>query len=295
MKNKYPPLKLWILVSSIFLFIQVLIGMFQADIMEINYQNIKSIINQEHLDVLSDFKHSFNENNFNAIIVGTSLVNDGVQCHYESTSSEQKEINIRKLWRSENFDSFFLNNSLINEIIKIKPDLLLIQAELFGIEFNNKRGFMTKQSISNKILLKKIFRINTIKTTLFEECYYNKQAKPIFQYDSLSFKPNKRFINLNHNINNITKALKKFREAKIKIIAVDIPRPIKTEKIVYTKKFRHDLKALFKKYKKLNDIDYWVYNGQVLYFKHFRDGAHMNKSGRSVYTDWLRNKIKKEF
>jgi hypothetical protein len=209
-------------------------------------------------------------------------------------------VKLLKIWDSYDPLENFIDNNLINQIIKIKPDLVLFQTELAIIDYS-ERNVQAKN-----FLLKKLNNLVYINTSTVKylwpfhkrenfNCFLIKKDVDIqTKYDTVAFIPFERTIKNIENLDYLTKGLNQLNNAGIKSVIVDVPKPQKIEKLIYTNSLNKDREALLKIYKEEYGIEHWSYSGQPIYFRHLRDEGHLNREGKSMYTKWLIGKIEKE-
>jgi hypothetical protein len=297
MKINVPPLKIWIwVVVSFFLFQLFVIGYYDK---HKKSSEGDSWFSSQLQDIKSDFINK-TKTTYNVIIIGSSLVGNGVECPDEiaGTLAEYKTSNIllEKIWQPHDQLQYFISNkNLINELLVIKPDLVCIQTELAAIRYEETEKFFYTDFEDY------LQNIATENSTIFKDLFSNQQLKPVrcadnfIDYevltDTLNYIPAKRYCKKKEEIQFAFEGLKKLTDAGIKIVLVDIPRPQQVEKIMYTQTFSEQLNSLFDMYRQKFGIEHWRYTTRPMYFKDFHDGGHLNKGGRHLFTKDLLEKI----
>jgi hypothetical protein len=297
MKINVPPLKIWVwVVVSFFLFQLFVIGYYDK---HKKSSEGDSWFSSQLQDIKSDFINK-TKTTYNVIIIGSSLVGNGVECPDEiaGTLAEYKTRNIllKKIWQPYDQLQYFISNkNLINELLVIKPDLVCIQTELAAIRYEETEKFFYtdfEHYLQN---------IATENSTIFKGLFSNQELKSVrcadnfIDYevltDTLNYIPAKRYCKKKEEIQFAFEGLKKLTDAGIKIVLVDIPRPQQVEKIMYTQTFSEQLNSLFDMYRQKFGIEHWRYRTRPMYFKDFHDGGHLNKGGRHLFTKDLLEKI----
>jgi hypothetical protein len=295
MRTQVTPLNIWVWVGSMFVLIQVLIILFffKAEIIKIGNEHYFDQINYIH----EEFKNS---TDYKVIIVGSSLLADGVACPEEIlnyiSSEKRAEIKLLKIWDINDPLKKFID---IDEIIKAKPDLVIFQTELATIKFPNKDSYYDKNVLQNlahidESLIKYVFpSLNKAKYNSENRCYRNHLKKPR-EYDSIHHTPKILEVKSIDDLDIAFEGFSLLQKEGIKTIIADIPRPMQTEKFINTKPFKEQLQELFSMYNENFGIEHWSYTGAPIYYKFSIDGAHLNTEGRSLYTRWLLDKIERE-
>ena len=300
MKTHVPPVKIWIWVLVTFFLLQLIVILYYND------RKHSSVNENSFLSQLSDMKRAFVQKDkptYKAVIIGSSLVANGVACpdEIEGILAEYptKNIVLNKIWKpNDQFKQLVEKNKIIDELLSLKPDLVCIQTELAAIGYNEiEKHFYTDfqkyvQTLAfrNTTLVKDVFKIGKAD---FIKCKDNFIDFEVME-DSMKFRPLKRFVKNNTEVQFVVEQLKTLKKAGIKVVLVDIPRPQQVEKMMYAEPFRRNLIACLNIYQHDNEIPLWSYTGTPMYFKYFYDGGHLNKEGRHLFTKNLLEKIIKE-
>lgn len=300
MKIHFAPLKIWVWVGSIFLIVQIFVVIFFKIKENDTNMTIDEIYSSQINYIHREFKKE--NNNYKAIIIGSSLIGHGVESLDEITnylsSKKKTDIKLLKIWGSYDPLKRFIDLDLINKIIKAKPDLVLFQTELAAISFTkqmeSRKNIIQRLSIVNKAVAKYIFFSKEKTTFNLKNRGYPYNLDRQVKLDTVKHIPLKREIKTIDDLGFALKGFRLLQKEGIKTIFVDIPRPLEAEKIIYTKSFKEKLQNLFNMYNENFGIEHWNYTGTPIYYKHCIDQAHFNKEGRSLYTKWLLDKIEKE-
>lgn len=293
MKIQTTPLKIWGWVSVIFIITQsVLVLFFFKAKVDLNN-------NEDYYNQINYMHQEFRKNNsYKVIIIGSSLIGHGVACSDEITTylSSKKNVNINllKIWDSNDPLNKFINLNLIEEIIKAKPDLVLFQTELAAINFTKNKQWIQKVSFINKSIIRYIFSLKQGNKYSSKNRFCPKNIDIQFEYDTIKHIPQKRKVKPINDLHFVFNGFKRLQKEGIKTVLIDIPRPVQSEKIIYTKPFNEQLHKLFNVYYNNFGITHWNYTGAPIYYKHCIDEGHLNKKGRNIYTEWLLAKIEKE-
>lgn len=297
MKNYTAPITTWIWVGATFVFFQLFVIIYYS----FNENKINKLKYDHYFDQVKYITEELQKDStgYKVIIIGTSLIGNGVACPEEIKSFTNQKSNLRlfKIWGSNDLLEDFVSNNLINNIISWKPDLVLFQSELTTINFSEKNILLEKAyqiSNKNKSVLRYLSSFN--KTTVYDSNYrcYPKNIDVETNSDTIAFTPAFRSIKDLQELDYLTSGFISLSQAGIKSVIVDIPRPVASEKIINTESFNQSAQTLIDLYKGKYSIVNWKYTGPPIYFKNCVDLAHLNKSGRKIYTNWLLNKIQKE-
>jgi hypothetical protein len=300
MKTNVPPIKVWIWVLVAFSLLQLIVIIYYNNIENGNYKD------NTFTSQLSDIKKaSFSKDTttYNVVIIGSSLVGNAVACPDEIAgilaNYQTKNIVLNKIWKPHDpFQYFVKDKNLINELLLVKPDLICFQTELAAIRYEE----MEKYFYSD---FEKYVEDLAYKNTSFLEDVFKKQKEDYIKCeddfidfevveDSLKYVPVKRYIKNNTELLFVLNQLKILKNAGIKIVLVDIPRPQLVEKMMYAAPFMRELTACLRIYQHQIGAAQWKYTGRPMYFKDFYDGGHLNKEGRHLFTQNLLEKIIKE-
>jgi hypothetical protein len=299
MKIIVPSNKIWIAVGVSFFLIQVFIIIFYK--IPKNDGPYDLPISSQLYDIKSDFINK-NKSTYNVIFIGNSLVGCGVECPDEIANIlanyPTKNILLKKIWKpNDPFEYLIKEKNLINELLQIKPDLICIQSELAAINYKEKEAehftlenfeyYSHILSMENKTIINDL--------TGNETANYNKCAANAFNFkpikDTLHYIPQTRSVKKRGEIEFAFGGLYKLTKAGVKIVIVDIPRPMMVEKTAYSNHFKQDLNLLFDMYRQKFGIEHWTYTERPMYFKDFYDGGHLKAEGRHLYTKNLLEKI----
>ena len=300
MKIHFTPLKIWAWALSIFVIGQILVVTYfklKEDVIDMTIGiNYNSQINHMH----REFKKS--DSSYKTVIVGSSLIGYGVESSGEITNylytQKKNDIKLIKIWDKGEPLKKFIKLNLIDEIVKAKPDLVIFQTDLAAIGFagykNNRENMAYRLSYINKSVIKYIFSPK-IKTTdnLKNRGYPNNLEKKV-KLDTIKHIPQKREVISINSLSFAQEGFRRLQKEGVKTVFVDVPRPLKAEKTIYTPIFKEKLQNLFNEYNENLGIEHWNYTGTPIYYKHCIDQAHFNKNGREIYTKWLLDKIEKE-
>jgi hypothetical protein len=299
MKKTAPPIKVWIWVGLSYLVIQSLILIFYLDDSK---NKINNELNYQLSNIKSEFKNT-NGESFKVIVIGSSLTRYGVQCTNKllNKSSQHKKttIQLTKIWyRGDPFKELIENTQLIEKLVLLKPNLICFQKEFLTTilqhKDSSKGDFLVKKiniisDYNNKLVHDLRTIINPIDSIVQYGCtpmaYKNKNI------DTIHHKPMQKTVKKLPDLEYAFNGLLPLKNANIKMMIVDIPRPQKKDINVFPETYNNNLQELLKVYKKELDIDYSNYTGNPMYYKHFVDGGHLNEEGSEIYTNWLLTQI----
>ena len=300
MTTNAPPIKIWKWVLATFCLLQLIVIIYYS-----NPQH-GSINENSFISQLSDMKREFatkDKATYKVVIIGSSLVANGVACPDEIAGIladyPTKNIVLNKIWKpNDQFKQLVENNKIINELLLVKPDLVCIQTELAAIGYNeiekhfytDFQKYMQTLAFRNTTFVKDIFKNGKVE---FIKCKDNFIDFEVME-DSLKYMPVKRYVKDSAEVQFVLEHLKVLKNAGVKVVLVDIPRPQQVEKIMYREPFSRDLIASLNIYQHEIDAPVWRYTGRPMYFKDFYDGGHLNKEGRYLFTKNLLEKIIKE-
>lgn len=301
MRKIETPLKIWVYIIFIFIGIQSIVSFFGKKI------GSQSLIlpNNEIYESINDLKQPDSTIELKKIaVIGSSLVSYGIGVRGQNTISLSTKTNnlikLTKIWKIGNpYVEFVKKDKLLKILKEIHPDLICIQSELVAVdifkkdEFNYLLSNLTDYSYHNKLRIYSILNYLNIYKKKYNK--FNLKSDVFSKsYDTINYTPAIRTAKKISDIEFAFNDLKELRNAGIKVVILDLPRPKKVEDEIYTKEFSTELKGILNLYKRKFDMDYWPYTGQPLYYKDFKDGGHMNEKGRRIYTNWLKEKIIKE-
>lgn len=240
------------------------------------------------------------KNTCNVIIIGSSLVGFAVGCPDEiaaaSSNYKTKHISLKKIWQSGDRLKYMVEHkNLIQELLRLKPDLICIQTELAAIRFkeidkyfySEFEKYLEDLARKNITIFKDIFMLDKFTYTKCQEFYFLSEVAK----DTLAIIPSKRFVKELADVEYLRSGLKALINAGIKIVILDIPRPRKTALKVYTSSFIQQLNPMLDFYQKEFGIAHWAYSGRDVYYSDTIDGAHLNEKGRQLFTSYLLQKI----
>ncbi|WP_316839183.1 hypothetical protein [Pedobacter gandavensis] len=301
MKTNGPPLKVWFYFFFAFFAFQIIVYCYvKPKIKKVSYSDDKTMES-----ALKDLKSS-DEKSIKVVIIGSSLVGCGVECREEMNSaiSSQKAplVHLTKVWGSG--DPYFRmieNDKLLDKLIEIRPDLICFQTELVAVNFDivdpNLTGLnqsLIITSLYNKMAINYLRQnpdANKNVPRNGQQCVPDRED---IKMDTTNYKPINRSVKKHNDIKFAFNDLKKLQRAGIKTVIVDLPKPVKVEEKFFNTPFMGQLQQVLDMYQQQFGIEYWKYTGQPMYYRHFIDGGHLNKSGRHIYTEWLLEKIKQE-
>lgn len=301
MNTNGPPLKVWLYFFCAFFAFQIIVYCYvKPKNKKVSYSDDQSMES-----ALQDLKAS-DEKSIKVVIIGSSLVGRGVECREEMNSaiSSQKAplVHLTKVWASgDPYFQMMEKGKLLKKLIEIRPDLICIQTELVAVNLDHVNQNLTvlNQSLINISVYNKM-AINYLRQSFGAEknvsgddqqCILDGEA---IAMDTINYKPINRSVKKINEIKFAFNDLKKLQRAGIKTVIVDLPRPVKVEEKVFNAHFFGQLQQVLGMYQQQFGIDYWKYTGQPMYYRHFIDGGHLNKTGRHIYTEWLLKKIKQE-
>ena len=231
------------------------------------------------------------------LVFGSSLIGHGLACADDSVftqSSTNQNISIFKIWGSEDpFQELFSSNKYLEQILSIKPDLICIQTELAAVNLKwleYETNLFKNISIENRALKQLILNLELKELDI--QSYCNPKLRLLKdEKDSLRIISQEREIKSYAQISDGFNTLKHLSEQNIKIVILDIPRPISLENQYKTEPYLKQLNNLLSIYKRELDVDYWPYDGKIMHYKDFVDRGHLNTSGKRYYSAWLLNTI----
>lgn len=297
MKFNVASIKIWILVIVTFCLIQIFVIQYFYKTGKIldNYNYFSSQLN----DIKNDF-NSKDKSTYNVVVVGSSLVGHGIECPEELqktlASFPIKNILIKKIWESGDPIKYFIEDkNLINELLIVKPDLVCLQTELAAVRFEdpekniytNFKNHFEELRQKNIVVFKDLLFKKKSSYTICE----NMSNDDAELFDSVTYRTTKRFVKSGEEINYLLNGIKKLKNAGIKLVIVDIPKPQKVELLINNNLFLQNLNSLLDMYKLKLGIAHWTYAGRPMYFDDFIDGGHLNKAGRHEFTSSLIEKI----
>jgi hypothetical protein len=276
--KKSPPIKIWIWVGLFFIGLQIIIVNSYPFLLQKSSEINNYVIVNTQLNTISK-KIKKNPDLYNVIIIGSSLIKNGIKEGIYSDS-----LQLSKIYAFGDYIYPFINtHHLVDSLIKLKPNLVCIQIELAAITFSKNSNPRFLKELS----LKSIY--------FFNHVFASGHNKPIniknIKYDTINHIPIKRWVKKHTNLGFLLIALDKLKKAGIETKIIDVPKPFKSEQKVYTKEFKYDLKNILKIYEEKLKIEHLKYSGKTMYYKHFIDGGHLNESGKKIYTEWLVNTL----
>lgn len=298
MKNQTPPLKIWAWVGFLFILSQFLILAFYS------FKKLKSgpLI---HYPKKSLIQEEFKQvDKINVVAIGSSLFGYGVLSRPNDiealqSSTSAPKINLIKYWGSKDPFERLINQNLVQDLISLKPDLVIIQTELAAInliyEVVIDHTPLRRISLMNRAVLR-YFLEKQISTNV-DDLLHGQSIVVMdnLELDTLNYTPRPREVKSVNEIEIVLEMLAKLQKEGVKTIIVDIPRPKRTEKVINTPKFKQELHEVLCFYESKFGVQYWSYDGETIHFKYFRDYGHLNVEGGKIYTKWLMDKISKEF
>jgi hypothetical protein len=297
MKSQVTPLKVWGWVLCIFVLSQILIAIAFFFVESKGNQSR----NEHYFDQINYIQQEFKKDNssYKTIIIGTSLIGHGVECPNEITnylsSKKKTDIKLLKIWSRGDQLKRFISLNLIDDVINAKPDLVIFQTGIAVIKFPNENPNMIQKlsSIYRTVIRYFLSPKHKIIYNSKNRCYPDNLDEQK-NLDTVTYIPRKREVKTMDDLDFALEGFTLLQKEGIKTILVDIPRPVQSEKIIYTKSFNEQLQKLLNTYNKNFGIEHWSYTGTPIYYKHCIDEHHFNIEGRSLYTKWLLDKIEKE-
>jgi len=300
MNKNVTPLKIWIWVAVTFCLFQLIVIIYYNK--PKNDKRGDLWFSSQLNDIKSDFTTQA-KSAYHVIIIGSSLVGNAVDCPDEVnnilSNYPTKNILLNKIWQPHDpFQYLVKNRNLINELLQIKPDLVCIQTELAAIRYEKTekyfysdfQGYIEDLAKKNTSIFSDVFSKGTTRLIKCEDNFIDNEVVD----DTMKYIPAKRYVKNNAEIQFVCDALNKLKNAGIKIVLVDIPRPRQVEQVIYTGPFLQELNLLFDMYEKKYGVTHWSYTGGPMYFNVFYDGGHLNRDGRHLFTKNLLEKIIKE-
>lgn len=300
MKINIPPIKVWSWVIIAFFLFQLIVIIYYHKPGNAGSGDIW--FSSQLRDIKSDFSKE-NKSAYQVIIIGSSLTGNAVECPDEIVNTlanyQTKSIVLKKIWQPhDHFEYFIRNKNLVNELLQIHPDLVCIQTELAAIRYEEPgkmfyediEGYLQDLALQNTTIFSDIINGNKPK---FINCADNFIDYEVVA-DTNKYIPSKRYTKKDAEIQFAFEGLHQLRSAGIKIVLVDIPRPMQVEQIIYTQSFLQELNLLLDMYQRKFGIEHWAYTDRPIYFNDCYDGGHLNKAGRHVFTKNLLEKIIQE-
>ncbi|MGK0414593.1 MAG: hypothetical protein ACJA1B_002820 [Polaribacter sp.] len=302
MKKTAPPIKVWIWVGISYLVIQILIIIWYYDSLTKEYSYLNNNLNSQLSNIKSEFENSEGES-YKVIVIGSSLTGCGVKCKnellYPPTKHKKINLQLTKIWYpGDPFKLLIENTTLIEKLVILKPDLICFQTEFLTTILHHKDSNPLKED--NFLLINMISHYNN---KFVNDLRFIKNPIDSFQYgckpiiyknqniDTLNHKPMLKTVKKIPDLKYAFNGLLPLKNANIKMMIVDVPRPQKKDINDFSKTYSNNLQELLKVYKKELAIDYWYYYGSQMYYKYFADGAHLNEEGSEIYTKWLTAQI----
>ena len=303
MHKNVTPLKVWIGVISIFFITQILI-----------YINIESDKKTSQLASTFDMLYKEMEESFNSAdssvikiaVIGTSLTGHGISCSDDIRDYAQRNygvnIELRKIFfLSDNFRYFVEKRELLKKLIQLDVDIIMIQTEALAVQldYQSKKSQLPLNIIrilsqKNREFIQIGEKAQNEKNSYLEECYPRSAFELPSTIDTLfDIKAKPRNIKSEKEVAFSFEDLKACKENGIQVIMLDFPRPYKVEQMARTPFFNKSLEKLAQEYQEEFGIEHWTFD-ETMYFNQFRDYAHLNATGREVFTTWLVDEIVKE-
>ncbi len=244
------------------------------------------------------------------VVIGSSLVAQGIACPNEiQTLALEKyntKVQLNKIFLFGNHFEFLVKEQgVFDNLIDLKPDIVFIHNDwlLFDISdyhFKIEKGILPESWIEfYKILVDKnrrfykgglkYFREGNQKPNGLRACDYAFYSNEIL--DTLNFSIRKRTLKSFAATAYLHADLKRLQKAGIKTYILHLPRPFEVDERIFTPKVQKNYYLLLEQYSNKFGIEYWEYEGRRLYFKEYRDIGHLNEKGKSIYSEWLMDKI----
>lgn len=249
-------------------------------------------------DYIQEFLLNDNKNSKRVLFFGSSLIGQGLACPDDTifnTNNTALPISIFKVWKSEDpFDELFSSEKYLKQIIELKPNLICIQTELAAVNLKwlgFETNFFKNISIENRGLKPLIFKQEKKDLDLITYCN-PKNTIQVNENDTLNIDIGERFIKTQDEISKAFPVLKALKDAKIKMVIVDIPRPHSVERKFKTETYSNNLNRCLDEYKTVLNIDYWAYDGRKMNHADFMDRGHLNEIGKTSYSKWFLETLK---
>lgn len=298
MTKNNTPLKIWAWVAAIFIVVQSFIYWHYTLNRDEKIAIKKELIHQQIEKLKNDFKNAPTEH-FKIVAIGSSLFEEGLassdelQNFTQKSISEKIQLNIISDY-PDPLQQLIEEENIVAELLTIKPDLICIQTELAAIVFTGKNKI---PNANHSFLYKSIQQLahaNRASLNYVRELYKTRKRDRLVQGDTLTHFPDNRLVKTYSSLDYAFDAFRILRDAGIKIVIVDVPKPQKTEQAINTEDFRHKLEDLLHNYKDKLQIDHWSYDGPLLHYKYFKDFGHLNTKGKEIYTHWFVTKLIEE-
>lgn len=290
--KSYLSIKHWIVVLLGVCFAQTVLHLTYLYYKE-KHRPFDPIFNYIKDAVLEDHKTSKR-----VLFFGSSLIGQGLPCPDDTifnTKNGALPITIFKIWKSEDpFNELFGSDKYLENIIDLKPDLICIQTELAAVNLNwlaFETNFLKNRSIENRSLKQLMLQPKEPLLDISKYCNPIKTIE-IEPFDTVDLNIGSRNIKTLEEITKAFPVLKALKDAHIKIVIVDIPRPHSVENMFKTAVYSNNLNRCLDEYKSVLNIDYWAYDGQKMYYKDFMDRRYLNETGKNSYMKWLLQTIK---
>jgi len=321
MKRQALSLKVWIGVILIFIVFQYLSRLYFEE--KIFYPRDSTSLSDGHFYRLErDFQNT-NSDVLKVAVLGSSRVAKGIECPDDVKNilieKGKPTIQLNKIWESfDPFEIFVKQKDFLKRLIPLQPDLICIQAEMLAIQMPISVD-KTNMPIAQKF--KKIWKLEykgDKEKYIPKKVKYQSKVNQELVYTILHgnlFSQGKEPCTIQDNYANIDTLKQVYQEgivkkledikytfddlemlknAGIKVVIIDTPFPHQKQKAIHSPAFTNDLQNIKQQLKGRFDVEYWEYSGPEMYFRYYTDGGHLNPEGRTIYTDWLLDKIHKE-
>ncbi|MCK5716888.1 MAG: SGNH/GDSL hydrolase family protein [Thiomargarita sp.] len=227
------------------------------------------------------------------IVVGTSLVRYGFPYDHEFELLAQKYglmIEFIRFSRSNGKPHDF--EILGDAILKSKPRWVFLQTEPFFLEFNQKhviyRGLTHIRENIHFLILHSLF-------TWDNKRYQNDinlKLDEVTIIEKLQNKKRQAYINPPFFPKYFESFLKQATENNIRVILLEMNYSKKWEDYIENS-FRAQLNETLQQVSQRYHIALWQFRND-LPLDHYTDGAHLNRKGRAVFSDWFLSKLAQE-
>ncbi|MBC7488546.1 MAG: hypothetical protein H7282_17535 [Cytophagaceae bacterium] len=289
----YPPLRIWVISGTVFIVLFLVVHVLA---LRYNHALVQKKQKQEATYLLKHVVEHFkkNESKTKVMVLGSSIVGQGIACEEEFDDTTFRNIVMGKVYVPAYYKivESWIDAKVFDSILKYPPAVVLIEIDQLAYKIKEDTSFFDRAQES-------IFFIKNLKITTgyswanykmpaycgrsINETIPDSMLAPTISWEARTFE----------DLCVIHPELKRLREAGIRIILIQIPRPAEIEVLLHDEKKDKQLQALLTAYKLHYQIDYWSYPNKLPY-AYFYDQGHLNKKGRTTYSKWLYTKLQKE-
>lgn len=299
--QKFSPLKVWVIVGLLFTITQItLLIIYQVQIKDkISAKNLIARRELKQAIDLVDYtvQHWDSTKKLSVIVIGSSLVDVGIDCNEYLDKYTKQSMQIHKIAvHGSQVLKVLKENNFFKTLQNLKPDLLLIEADVILYDRKAKNEIFLANLIDNNLiatryLLNMDYRFNLLN---FKPCQdIEKQSKIKNIRNVKSVLTEQRKINSFEKLSFVNQEIQKFQQVGTKVFLLHLPKASIIEQNIHNSKTALEFDNLLNIYNQNLGVKYWKFPNS-LSFDYYLDGDHLNYKGRQIYTKWLVEHITKE-